>query len=122
MCDQPNAGLRAGERTAEIAGPFAGFVHGADSGAQPRRRLGLAETGLEQLRDALDSAERVGLVLAGDIGRRAVDRLEPGNIEASSERMSPNMFSVSTTSNEAGSRSKCMAAASTYMWSSSISG
>ena len=47
--------------------------------------------------------------------------MEPVICEASSERMSPNMFSVRITSKRAGSRTSCMAALSTYMWSSSTS-
>ena len=39
--------------------------------------------------------------------------MEPVTMEASSERMSPNMFSVTTTSNWPGSRTSCMAQLST---------
>jgi hypothetical protein len=39
--------------------------------------------------------------------------MEPASIEASSVRMSPNMFSVTITSKSAGRRSRCMAQAST---------
>ena len=41
---------------------------------------------------------------------------------ASSERMSPNMLLVTSTSKCFGSLTSCMAALSTYMWSSSTSG
>jgi two-component system, cell cycle sensor histidine kinase and response regulator CckA len=41
---------------------------------------------------------------------------EPQITAISSERMSPNMFSVKSTSNWFGSRASCMAALSTYMW------
>ena len=41
---------------------------------------------------------------------------------ASSERMSPNMFSQRMTSNCFGHLTSCMAALSTYMWESSTSG
>jgi hypothetical protein len=46
---------------------------------------------------------------------------EPVSIADSSERMSPNMFSVRITSNLDGSATSCMAALSTSMWSSSTS-
>ena len=48
--------------------------------------------------------------------------IEPVIIEASSLRMSPNMFSVTITSNWRGLRTSCMAALSTYMWVSATSG
>ena len=48
--------------------------------------------------------------------------IEPVSIAASSERMSPNMLPVTTTSNFLGAFTSCMAALSTYMWSSSTSG
>ncbi len=68
---------------------------------------------------AQDRAARIRDALARDVGRRAVDRLvepgppspsdaegskpiEPASIEASSVRMSPNMFSVTMTSKSAG--------------------
>jgi len=44
--------------------------------------------------------------------------IEPATIAASSERMSPNMFSVSTTSKSAGRATSCIAALSTSMCSS----
>ena len=47
---------------------------------------------------------------------------EPGSIDASSVRMSPNMFSVITTSKSAGLRRRCMAAASMYMCSTATDG
>ena len=47
---------------------------------------------------------------------------EPVSIAASSERMSPNMFSVRITSKRDGSETSCIAALSTSMWSSSTSG
>ncbi|MNG27466.1 hypothetical protein D3C84_1125900 [compost metagenome] len=48
--------------------------------------------------------------------------MEPVSMEASSDRMSPNMLSVTITSNCFGARTSCMAALSTYMWLSSTSG
>jgi hypothetical protein len=48
--------------------------------------------------------------------------IEPVSIEASSERMSPNMLPVTITSNCLGVRTSCIAQLSTYMWVSSISG
>ena len=48
--------------------------------------------------------------------------IEPVSIAASSERMSPNMLPVTTTSNFFGARTSCIAALSTYMWSSATSG
>ena len=47
--------------------------------------------------------------------------MEPVSIEASSLRMSPNMLPVTTTSKRLGSFTSCMAALSTYMWSSAMS-
>jgi hypothetical protein len=47
---------------------------------------------------------------------------EPASIEASSVRMSPNRFSVSTTSKSRGRRSRCIAAESTSMCSSATPG
>ena len=76
---------------------------------------------------------------ARDVGRRAVHGLEdaqaaraeqalgsmpsePVSMAASSDRMSPNMFSVSSTSNSAGeATARRMAAVSTKEWSSGIS-
>ena len=48
--------------------------------------------------------------------------IDPEIIEASSERISPNIFSVSTTSNCAGSFTSCIAQLSTSMCSSVTSG
>ena len=42
--------------------------------------------------------------------------IEPVSIDASSDRMSPNMLPVTMTSNCFGLRTSCMAALSTYMW------
>ena len=82
----------------------------------------------------------IGDALSGDVRRRAVDRFvqardrcsfrdaegsiprEPTSMEASSVRMSPNMFSVTITSKSAGRDSRCMAAASTSRCSSCRSG
>src|SRR5512136_1676434 len=47
---------------------------------------------------------------------------EPVSMAASSERMSPNMFSQRSTSNCLGHFTSCMAPLSTYMWESSTSG
>ena len=41
--------------------------------------------------------------------------IEPVSIAASSERMSPNMLPVTTTSKLFGARTSCIAALSTYM-------
>ena len=48
--------------------------------------------------------------------------MEPASTEASSVRMSPNMFSVTTTSKSAGRRTSCMAQLSTSWCSSWQSG
>ena len=48
--------------------------------------------------------------------------IEPVSIDASSDRMSPNMLPVTITSNCFGLRTSCIAALSTYMWESSTSG
>ena len=48
--------------------------------------------------------------------------IEPASIEASSVRMSPNMFSVTMTSKSAGLRIRCIAQASTSMCDSATSG
>ena len=48
--------------------------------------------------------------------------MEPVSIEASSERMSPNMLPVTITSNCLGARTSCMAALSTYIWLSTTCG
>ena len=48
--------------------------------------------------------------------------MEPVIIEASSERISPNMFSVTMTSNCAGSFTSCIAELSTSICSSFTSG
>ncbi len=48
--------------------------------------------------------------------------IEPVSIAASSDRMSPNMFPVTMTSNCLGARTSCIAALSTYRWSSATSG
>ena len=47
--------------------------------------------------------------------------IDPVSIDASSERMSPNMFPVTMTSNCLGLRTSCIAQLSTYMWVSSTS-
>ena len=47
---------------------------------------------------------------------------DPQITAISSERMSPNMFSVKNTSNWLGSRASCMAALSTYMCDRATSG
>src|SRR5579884_1251125 len=48
--------------------------------------------------------------------------IEPVSCEASSVRMSPNMFSVTITSNWRGSRMSCIEQLSTSMWPTSTSG
>src|SRR3989337_1815095 len=48
--------------------------------------------------------------------------MEPVSIEASSDSMSPKVFSVTMTSNCLGFLMSCMAQLSTYMWLSSTSG
>src|SRR5580704_9658270 len=47
--------------------------------------------------------------------------IDPVNMAASSERMSPNMLPVTTTSNAFGALTNCMAALSTYMCDNSTS-
>ena len=88
---------------------------------QPRRRLGLAER-VEHQRGAPDRAHRVRDPLAGDVGRRAVHRLEdpassrsrarryalaampmpPCSTAAMSVSTSPNRFEATTTSRLCG--------------------
>ena len=48
--------------------------------------------------------------------------IDPVSIEASSDRMSPNMLPVTITSNCFGLRTSCIAQLSTYMCVSSTSG
>ena len=48
--------------------------------------------------------------------------IEPVIWPASSDRISPNMFVVTTTSKSDGRRISCIEALSTYMWSSATSG
>ena len=48
--------------------------------------------------------------------------IEPVSIAASSDRMSPNMLPVTITSKLFGALTNCIAALSTYMWSSATSG
>src|SRR5574338_1311217 len=48
--------------------------------------------------------------------------IEPVSMEASSDRMSPNMLPVTTTSNCLGLRTSCIAALSTYRCDSSTCG
>jgi hypothetical protein len=98
-------------------------------GRLERARFGLEPQRIaQQHRGAQDRRVGIGDAAAGDIGRRAVDRLEqpaarlgaqrgrgqhaerPASIEASSVRMSPNMFSVTITSKSRGLRIRCMAA------------
>ena len=132
LFNEAHAQPGTGEISAEITGPFAVGVHAVHRAPDEDRGLALAETGLEQLCGAFNGAERIGLVLTRNVWCRSVDLartgltvcaseaeprspIEPGSMEASSDRMSPNMFSVSTTSKSRGARGTCMAAASTYM-------
>ena len=95
----------------------------------------------EQHRRRQDRADRIGLVLPGDVRRRPVDRLvqperavlgraarrarptaacpaSPASTAASSDRMSPNRFSVTITSKSAGRRTSSIAHESTsWCWS-----
>ena len=48
--------------------------------------------------------------------------IDPASIDASSDRMSPNMLPVTMTSNCFGLRTSCIAALSTYMCDNSTSG
>ncbi len=48
--------------------------------------------------------------------------IEPVNIAAASDKISPNIFFVTITSNCFGHFTNCMAALSTYIWLSSTSG
>ena len=48
--------------------------------------------------------------------------MEPVSIEASSDRISPKVFSVKITSNCLGLITSCIAALSTYIWSTLTSG
>ena len=100
---------------------------------------GLLEGVAEHHRGGEDCRDGIGDALARDVGRGAVARLvqalvvgvqrgrgqhaeRAGEHAASSERMSPNMFPVTMTSNFFGAFTSCIAALSTYMWSSSTSG
>ena len=102
-----------GSRRGDVRRPQSGRERVAD-GRLDRRGLGLeSERVPQQHRRAEDRAERIGDAAARDVGRRAVDRFvqadassrratptaagpsEPASIDASSVRMSPNMFSVS---------------------------
>ena len=106
-----------------------------------RRRLVFhSESVAQHHRRREEHRQRVGGAGAGDVGRRAVDRLEharvrpppsdalgsipiePVSIAASSERMSPNMFSVTITSKWRGAAISRIAALSTSRCSSSMFG
>ena len=106
--------------------------------------LSKAEAVAQHQRRREEHRQRIGDPLAGDVGRRAVDRLEqperrpsspaspsealgsipiePVSIAASSERMSPNRFSVRITSKCRGAETSCIAALSTSTCSSSTFG
>ena len=96
-------------------------------------RVGLAEV-VEHQRAGPDRADRVGDALAGDVGRRAVDRLEhrrvlarrvevarraprrgcPSTAAPRSVRMSPNRFDATITSSVCGWVTMRAASASTW--------
>ena len=130
----------------EVAGPAAVVERRA---ARPPRWRGrdvvAPERPAEQHRARQDRADRVGHVLARDVRRRAVDRLvQPEHAvrrpalaerrrrqhpqrsrrarDASSDRMSPNMFSVTMTSKCAGRVTSSIAHESTSRCSTSTSG
>ena len=132
----PALAAGAGE---EVRGPQPVAERGLDGGLDPIGVGAPVEAVAEHHRHREEGRERVRDALAGDVGRRAVDRLEepgppsprladgsipsePVIIAASSLRMSPNMFSVTITSNCDGSETSCIAALSTSRWSSSTSG
>src|SRR5690606_38614460 len=74
-----SAGDRGGERVADLGGRARGGaavreVRG-DGGLDAGRRLGVAEV-VEEQRDGQHGGGGVGLALAGDVRRGAVDRLE----------------------------------------------
>ena len=119
----PRCRLALAVGAGEVGGaqPAASARSTADSrAARPRRAM--TEPVAQHHRHREERGERVGDALAGDVGRRAVDGLEqararrrrgcaegsipsePVSIAASSLRMSPNMFSVTITSNSAGAR------------------
>ncbi len=118
-----------------------------DSMAREHRGFDGARLGLQlqriaqQHRGAQDRGIGIGDAAAGDVGRGAMNGLEqpaarrrrpseaegsspsePASMEASSVRMSPNMFSVTMTSKSRGRFSRCMAAESTSMCSKLTSG
>ena len=74
-----------------------------------------AESGQEEVYVVLSG--EVDLTVDGETMRLAEGSMpmDPVSIAASSERMSPNMFPVTTTSNFLGARTSCIAALSTYM-------
>ena len=82
--------------------------------------------GLARSRPAMSGAEPwIGSYTPKESSRRLAEGImpiEPTIMLDSSERMSPNMFSVTSTSNCEGSRTSCMAALSTSMSISSTSG
>ena len=118
--------------------------HRSDGGVHRGGFLRQSETIFEHRRHRADRAQRIGLVLARDVRRRAVYRLvqptqapdglrspieadgsmpiDPASTAPSSLRISPNMFSVSITSKRVGFSTSCMAQLSTSMWSSATSG
>ncbi len=132
--------LLAGRLTGNVGAAETRVEDGRD-GILDRLRRGLElERVPDQERRGQDRRERVGFVLAGDVGRRAVDRLvqaagratprlalasmpiDPVIMLASSESMSPNMLLVAMTSNWRGFFTSCIAALSTYMKESSMQG
>ena len=126
-------------RAAQVGGPQTGLQGPIDGRFYPRRVVLPGESVPQHQRGREEHRERVGDPLAGDVGRRAVDGLEqagpvaaeaalgsspiePVSIAASSERMSPNMFSVRITSKWRGAAMSCIAALSTSTCSSSTLG
>src|SRR6185312_7832383 len=127
----------------DVAGADAAVERLAHRALEPRRRLGLAEAQPQRHREAQDRAQRIGDALpamsgalpctgsknagrwpSGPGGPKEAEGSmpsEPVAIAAASDRMSPNMLSVSSTSNCAGARTICMAQLSTSMWLRSTS-
>src|SRR5262249_6430983 len=133
-------GSRAGH--GDVARARAGIERIAHRGLEQIGILWAFERKPKRHGEAQDRAERIGNALPGDVGRAAVHRIvargqpavlerpersggsmpsEPTAIAAQSERMSPNMLSVTITSKCLGSRTSCMAQLSTYMWRSVMS-
>ena len=85
--DLARAGPLGGARRSggEIGGAEAALEHGVDRGLDARRVLRAAEAVAQHHRRREEGRERVGDALAGDVGRRAVDRLEEARLALGAE-------------------------------------